>query len=116
MGLDNYTTLVYGWLVEGRENVKKFDKDLEEWDEDYFDKVQDVIVDDTMCGEYVYFGAIVARYDAEQDDEHHRIVDDLVENSANKWNKFIKDNPGFKEVIDKYKDSEPKLYLFQNIW
>ena len=116
MGLDNYTTLIYGWLIEGRENVKKFNKDLEELDENYYDKVQNVIVDDPMCGEYIYFGAIVARYDAEQDDERYRIIDDLVENSTNKWNKFIEDNPGFKEVIEKYKDGDPKLYLFQNIW
>lgn len=116
MGLDNYTTLVYGWLIEGRENVKKFDKDLEEWDENYYDKIDGVVVEDSMCGEYAYVGAVVARYDAEEDDERHRIVDDIIEKPINKLNKFIEDNPGFKKVIEKYTNGEPKLYLFQNIW
>lgn len=114
MGLDNYTTLIYGWFIEGRENVKNFDNDLEEWDENYYDKVQEVIINDSMCGEYAYFGAVIVRYFADEEDKNY-VIDDLVEKSTNKWNKFIEDNPGFKEVIEKYKDGEPKLYLFQNI-
>lgn len=39
MGLDNYTTLIYGWLIKGQENVEKFDNNLEEWDEEYHDEL-----------------------------------------------------------------------------
>ena len=114
MGLDNYTTLIYGWLIKGQENVEKFDNDLEEWDEEYHDKIGSVVIEDNMFSEYVYFGAVITRYDPDKEDKNY-VIDDLVEISTNKWNKFIEDNPGFKEVIEKYKDSEPKLYLFQNI-
>ena len=88
MGLDNYTTLIYGWLIKGQENVEKFDNDLKEWDEEYHDKIGSVVIEDNMFSEYVYFGVVITRYDPDKEDKNY-VIDDLVEISTNKWNKFI---------------------------
>ena len=54
MGLDNFKKIVYGWKVE-KEEAENLKNDLEVWDEDYYDQVQDVIVEDTMCGDYIFW-------------------------------------------------------------
>ena len=113
--IDNYTTVVYGWKLTGSDNVNEFTSELEDWNEDYFDITEDVLVEDTMCGEYVYFGAVLVSYDAEEGDEIV-IDDELINKYTNKWNNFLKENPKFEEIIKKYKKGEPKLYVFQKIW
>jgi len=115
MGLDNYTKIVYGWKVEDEER-ENLQNELEVWDEDYWDKVQDVIVDDTMCGDYMYFGAIIASYDAVYDPEEVIVNDDLIKSQLKEWDKFLDDNPEFANIISKYKHGKPQLYVFQQIW
>jgi hypothetical protein len=115
MGLDNYTKVVFGWKVEGEE-VNNLENDLENWDEDYYDKVQDIMIEDTMCGNYIYFGIILCSYDAVYDPEEVIINDDLMIVQSKIWKDFLKDNPEFEKLIEKYQHGEPKLYVFQNIW
>lgn len=112
--LDNYTTLVYGWKLTG-DKVNEIQNELEDFDEDFWDKFQDIMVEDSMCGDYFYFGAILAHYDCNEEDSLV-IDDDLIEKSTDKYNKAIYGYPQLKEIFDKYKNGEPKLYVFQNIW
>ena len=113
MGLDNYTKVVYGWKITDKNKLKQIEDDLENWNEDYF--CEDFIVDDTMCGNYIYFGAILTSYDADEGGEV--IIDDeLIKTKTKEWNDFLKDNTEFKNIIEKYKEGDPKLYVFQQIW
>lgn len=116
--IDNHTIVLYGWKVEGKDKSTKFENECEEVDEDFWDKFLDeVFISDTMCGNYTYFGAILAEYDVDDDDEGEVIIDDtLVKKCTSKYNKFIADNPELAKVFDKYKDGEAKLYVFQHIW
>lgn len=112
--IDNYTTVIYGWKITGRNNVHKFINELECWDDEYYDKVDNIIVEDTMCGEYIYFGAIISHYDANEGGEVI-INNKNIKIATDKWNNFIKENPEFNKIIESYKKGEPQLYVFQNI-
>lgn len=116
--IDNHTIVLYGWKVEGKNKSAEFENACEDVDEDFWDKFLDeVFISDTMCGEYAYFGAILADYDTYPDDYEEVVIDDaLVKKCTAKYNKFIADNPELAEVFDKYKEGEPKLYVFQHIW
>ena len=93
-------------------------KKCENINEDFWDDyVDEIFIDDSMCGNYFYFGAILGDYDAEYDDEAEVIVnDELVKKSTAKYNKFIKENPEISKVFDEYKNGEAQLYVFQHIW
>ena len=120
MGLDNFTRCIYGWKVEGRKNVKKFEDKLEKVNENYYDDYCDFLVTDTMCGEYIFFGAHLVYYDADEGGEV--IVDDeLIKQVTNKYKNFLKEHPELDkfltEQIGKLTTSkDPQLYIFQQIW
>lgn len=111
---DNYTSLIYGWKITG-ENMDKFEKDMGEIHDDWIDDVQNVVIKDYMCGKYIYFGAILAHYDS--DEESELIIDNKLINKATKsYNNFIKKNPDIDKIFNKYAKGKPQLYLLQNIW
>ena len=120
MGLDNYTRSIYGWKIEGRNKVEKFEKALEKVNENYYDDYCDFFVDDTMCGEYIYFGADLVNYDA--DDGEEVILDsELVTNATKEYHDFLKEHPELDEFLQKQigkltTKKEPQLYVFQQIW
>ena len=116
--IDNHTIVLYGWKVSGKDKSSEFENACEDVDEDFWDKFLDeVFISDTMCGNYTYFGAILADYDVDDDAEGETVIDnDLVKKCTAKYNKFIVENPELAKVFDKYKDGEPKLYVFQHIW
>lgn len=116
MGLDYRTIAIYGWKVDGEDKVSDFIDSLEEWNNEYYEDCQEVMVEDGMCGKYVYFGAILAYFDPMDDEQEVIINDKLIDEKTKKWNKYIKDNPGFLEVINKYKNGEPQLIVFNHIW
>lgn len=114
MGVDNMTKIVYGWKVEGYEQVETLKEKLEAINEDYYDF--DFFIEDTMCGNYFYFGAILGSYDAVWSPDEVIINDALSKRETNRYNRFIKDNPEIAKVLDEFKTGEPQLYVFQHIW
>lgn len=122
--LDYRVVALYGWKIENKvvnnrkqNNVTNFLKKLQEWDEDYYDDAQEIMVEDTMRGQYVYVGAIMAYFDPTEDDQVV-ILDDkeLQDKAIAKFNKYIDEHPKFDEIFKKYKKGEPALYLFNHIW
>lgn len=122
--LDYRVVALYGWKIENKvvnnrkqNNVTNFLKKLQEWDEDYYDDAQEIMVEDTMRGQYVYVGAIMAYFDPTEDDQVV-ILDDkeLQDKAIAKFNKYIDEHPEFDEIFKKYKKGEPALYLFNHIW
>ena len=116
--IDNHTVVLYGWKVDGREKVSELENKLDEVYEDWWDEfINEYFIADSMCGNYMYFGAILADYDVEFDDDPEVIIDDnLIKTSTAKYNNFITEHPEVSKVFDEFKDGEAKLYVFQHIW
>lgn len=111
--IDKETIVLYGWKIT--DNIDELQNELEIWCEDWIEETQDIIVDDPMCNNYIYFGAIIGKYDVIDGGEI--IVDNnLIKNAVYKWNKFLEINSEFENIILKYKNIEPKLYVFQRFW
>lgn len=120
MGLDNYTRVVYGWKVEGRKKVEKFEKELEKVNENYWDDYFDFLVTDSMCGDYIYFGARLVNEDAE-DGEEVIINSKLIKEKTDEYHDFLKEHPKLDEFLQKQIGKtttckDPQLFVFQQIW
>ena len=120
MGLDNYTRTVYGWKIEGNKNVRNFEKELEKINENYYDDYCDFFVNDTMCGEYIYFGAKLARYYADEGGEVV-INNELIKKKIDEYHNFLKDHSELDQFLQTQigvntTSKEPQLYIFQQIW
>jgi len=120
MGLDNITRVIYGWKVEGHNKVKKFENELEKINENYTEDYIDFLVDDTMCGEYIYFGADLVNYDADEGGEEV-INKQLIKEATDDYHNFLKEHPELDEFlktqIGKTTTSKnPQLFVFQQIW
>ena len=114
--IDNNTVVIYGWKIEGSDEVRKIGKKLEKVDEEYWDKFQNIIIEDTMCGNYLYFGAILVNYDAGDDPDPVVINSELIDKATSEYNKTIEDNPELKKVLKKYTKTPAQLFVFQHIW
>lgn len=125
MGLDNYTKVIYGWKVTGNK-IDKIQKELETvceeiYHNDLYNIVDSYIIEDTMCGEYFYFGALLGFidvYDCENGADYEIIITDkLVNKVTSKYNQMLKDYPEIDKIFQKYsKGKKPQLYVMQNIW
>ena len=115
MSLDKRTVVMYGWKAEGRDETKKLCRALERWDAEYYDKLDGLFVEDTMCGEYIYFGAQLVYYDSDEDHEVI-ITQEIIEESTKRWNDFIKENPKLDKILKRFKNGDPQLYVFSHIW
>jgi hypothetical protein len=114
--IDNHTIVIYGWKIEGSDEIRKIDKKLEKIDEEYLDKFQNIMIDDTMCGNYLYFGAILVNYDAGDDPDPVVINSELITEATSEYNKIIEENPELKKVLKKYTKTPAQLFVFQHIW
>lgn len=114
--IDNYTIVIYGWKIEGNDEVRKIGKKLEKVDDEYWYTFQDIMVDDTMCGNYLYFGAILVNYDAGDDPEPVVINSELIAEATSKYNKIIEENTELNKVLKKYTKTPAQLFVFQHIW
>lgn len=114
--IDNYTIVIYGWEIEGNDEVRKIGKKLEKVNEEYLDKFQNIIIEDTMCGNYLYFGAILVNYDAREDPDPVVINSELITEATSEYNKIIEENPELKKVLKKYTKTPAQLFVFQHIW
>lgn len=114
--IDNHTIVIYGWKIEGSDEVRKIGKKLEKVDEEYWDKFQNIMIDDTMCGNYLYFGAILVDYDAGDDPDPVVINSELITEATSEYNKMLEENPELKKVLNKYTKTPAQLFVFQHIW
>jgi len=120
MGLDNYTRSIFGWKIEGRNKVEKFQKAIEEINENYYDDYFDFLVEDTMCGEYIYFGADLVNYDANEEEEVI-VNDELIKTATDDYHNFLKEHPELDKFLQKQigkstTSKDPQLFIFQQIW
>lgn len=120
MGLDNYTRSIYGWKIEGRENVHKFNTKLEKVNENYYDDYYDFLVEDTMCCEYIYFGVHLVNYDADEGGEVI-LTQQAIKKATDEYHNFLKEHPELDEFLKKQigkttTAKDPQLYIFQQIW
>jgi len=114
--LDNHTIVIYGWKIEGSDEVRKIGRKLEKVDDEYWDKFQNIMIDDTMCGDYLYFGAILVNYDATDDPDPVIINSELITKATLEYNKVLNENFELKKVLKKYTKTPAQLFVFQHIW
>lgn len=114
--IDNHTIVIYGWKIEGSDEVRKIVKKLEKIDEEHWDKFQNIMIDDTMCGNYLYFGAILVNYDAGENQDPVVINSELINGATSEYNKIIEENSELKKVLKKYTKTPAQLFVFQHIW
>lgn len=113
--IDSYTNVIYGWKLTG-DVVDKFKNEMNEFNEEWSDIYQNFFIEDYMCGNYIYFGAILGRFDEAGDGGEIIIESKLIKSSTNSYNKFIKDNPEIEKIIKKYTKKKPQLYVMQQKW
>jgi hypothetical protein len=120
MGLDYRTVVMYGWKVSGRDKVHALIQELERYDEDYYDHMENVTVEDTMCGNYFYFGAKVVYQDATGDNTETIVTDELIKQKMEQWENYLKKYPKFQEILNyigvDVDLTKPQMYVFQHIW
>jgi len=114
--IDNHTIVIYGWKIEGSDEVRKINRKLEKINEEYWDKFQNIIIEDTMCGNYLYFGAILVNYDVEENPDHVVINSELIDKATSEYNKTIEENFELKKAFKKYTKIPAQLFVFQHIW
>lgn len=114
--IDYRTVVLYGWKVEGCDEVRKLAKKLEKVNEDYLCNFEDIIVEDTMCGNYLYFGAILVYYDSVDEPDPVIINSELIDKAVSKYHKILEENPELKKVFKKYTKTPAQLVVFQHIW
>lgn len=120
MALDNYTRSIFGWKIEGRENVHKFQTKLEKENKNDYDDYCDFLVEDTMCGEYIYFGAHLVKYDADEGGEFI-LNQQVIKEATDEYYNFLKEHPELDKFLKKQigkltTSKEPQLFIFQQIW
>lgn len=120
MGLDNYTRSIYGWKVDGNDKVKKFEKALEKINENFYEDYCDFFADDPMCGNYIYFGADLVNYDANEEEEVI-LNSELIKEATDEYHNFLKEHPELDKFLQKQigkltTSKEPQLFIFQQIW
>lgn len=120
MSLDYRTVAIYGWKIEGSELVSRFIKELERYDEDYYDHMEGISQEDTMCGNYFYFGAKIVYQDATEDNAETIVTDELIKKKMKLWEEYIEKYPKFKDILQyigaNVDLTKPQLYVFQHIW
>ena len=120
MGLDNYTRSIYGWKVDGNDKVKKFENALEKINENFYEDYYDFFADDSMCGNYIYFGANLVNYDANEEEEVV-LNSKLIKEATDEYHNFLKEHPELDKFLQKQigkltTSKEPQLFIFQQIW
>ena len=120
MGLDNYTKVIHGWKIKGRKKVKEFENELEKINENYYDDYCDFFIDDTMSGEYIYFGAKLANYNADEGGEVI-INNELINKATSEYHSFLEEHPELDKFLQTQigintTEKESQLYIFQKIW
>ena len=98
--------------------TKVIQEELENIDEDYMNTLEKFIIEDPMCGNYFYFGALLGSFDNDfgDDDAEIKVDEKLVEKCTSKYNKMLEDYPKFDNVFKKYQKEIPHLYVMLNKW
>ena len=109
--------IINGWKVTGRENIRQLENELYDINEDYTDDLDGFYIYDNMCGEYIYFGAILDRLDLDKDFGDVIINEKLLFDAAEKYKKFLNENPKYAEVFQKYINNEqPQVMVVLRVW
>lgn len=126
--IDSYTYAIKGWKITGRDNVHTIYNELDDicssvyGKEDIYEILDGFIIEDSMCGEYLYFGAILNHFNNNENSTDFIIDTKLIAEKVSKFNKMCKDYPEIKKMFDysiengltEYK--EEQLYITLHIY
>ena len=104
--IDSYTYAIKGWKITGRDNVHTIYTELDDicssvyGKEDIYEILDSFIIEDSMCGEYLYFGAILNYFNNNENSTDFIINTKLIAEKVSKFNKMCKDYPEIKKMFD----------------
>ena len=113
--IDSYTKVIYGWKLTSTQ-VGKIQDELSNIDPDYIELLDGFIVEDTMCGTYFYFGAILGSFDNDDDNKEVVVTTKLAKQATDKYNIFLKEHADVSKVFNKYSKKAPQLYVVLHKW
>ncbi len=109
--------LLYGYKFTKKKEIKIIDEHCEELMEEKpysemfnNDDSDQILVEDCMCGNYVYIGLKLASIDEDEDDACVNISGNDIQDLKNKLYDHMKSWPDY--LINMVKNYEPSLYLF----
>jgi hypothetical protein len=92
-------------LSEINENYIEYMTSQNYYNESFF-------VYDYMSGQYAFFGAIIDKFNANEDPCVSYLDDIIISHAANdEYNKFLKNNPKYAEVFQKYIDNREQRMM-----
>ena len=105
--IDNYTYAIQGWKILNSKKVSEISDEL--WDvvesvydkDDIYDVLDGFIIDDTMGGQYLYFGAILDHINNKYEDKLDFVISSkLLIEKISEFDKMCKDYPEIKKIFD----------------
>ena len=114
--IDRYVCLLKGWKITDREHIEEVKNVLEEVG--YYDNVdnglEDFIVDDTMCGNYIYFGTKALYQNANEDWSGVEVNTNLFNNGWDKFKKWVNTHRDVWQKLEPFCVEWPRTYLFMH--
>ena len=115
--IDSFTKVIYGWKVDDKKEVRHLSKELDTICEDVYNKdmysiPDNFVIEDVMCGNYLYFGSILASWDNDSDNKSAAIDNELIAKEYGQYALLLEQYPQIAKVLKKYsKKQPPQLYV-----
>lgn len=105
--IESYTYAIQGWKIDDRNKEHEIYDELYDvaesvyGKEDIYEILDGFIIEDSMGGQYLYFGAVLGRLDNKWGDKiDFTVSTKLLAEKVSKFNKMCKDYPEIKKIFD----------------
>ena len=114
MSINCTVKIIYGWRIKDIV-VPYIMNDLEVWNEDYIDILDDVLTIDPMSGDYIYVGPTIANIENYYGIDHIAINEETITKAKETWDKYLTLYKDFKKIINKYIKGDSQIHVFYTI-
>ena len=104
---ESYTYAIQGWKIDDSNKEHEIYDELYDvaesvyGKEDIYEILDGFIIEDSMGGQYLYFGAVLGRLDNKCGDKiDFTVSTKLLAEKVSKFNKMCKDYPEIKKIFD----------------
>lgn len=111
MSINCTVKIIYGWHIKDTV-VPYIMNDLEVWNEDYIDILDDVLTIDPMSGNYIYVGSTIANIEVYYGIDHIAINEETIAKAKETWDKYLMLYKDFKKIINKYIRGDSQIHVF----
>ena len=111
MSINCTVKIIYGWRIKDTV-VPYIMNDLEVWNEDYIDILDDVLTIDPMSGNYIYAGPTIANIEVYYGIDHIAINEETIAKAKETWDKYLTLYKDFKKIINEYIKGDSQIHVF----